>query len=164
MSAGPKGPKRLADLVRPALEPVLAKRGLSQASLVLDWSAIAGARFAALCEPARLQWPPRGPKSDASRGTPAILWLRVAPGRALDVQYQAPALIERVNAYFGWRCVAAVKVAPEPKRSSAAVPAFPEHDPGALARAGIIAGRIEDDRLRGALTRLGAGVLSPRRR
>ena len=28
--------------------------------------------------------PPRGPRSDPSKAGPAILWLRVAPGRALD--------------------------------------------------------------------------------
>lgn len=163
----PKRPfaaKRLADLVRPALEPLLAKRGLSQASLVLDWEAIVGARFGAMCEPAKLQWPPRGPKADPAKAGPATLWLRVLPGRALDVQYSAPALVERVNAHFGWRCIAAVKIAPEPKRARRSAPPLPQTDADARRRAMAVTRDVEDLALRDALTRLGEGALRSRPR
>ena len=156
--------KRLADLVRPALEPLLAKRGLSQASLVLDWHAIVGARFAAMCEPAKLQWPPRGPKADPAKGGPANLWLRVLPGRALDVQYAAPVLIDRVNAHFGWRCIATIKIAPQPKRAPPSALAVPQVDPDARRRAIAITRDVEDASLRDALTRLGEGALRSRPR
>ena len=159
-----KGARRLADLVRPALEPVLAKRGLSQASLILDWAAIVGARTAALCEPARLQWPPRGPRTDPSKAGPATLWLRVAPGRALDIQYQAPVIVERVNAHFGWRCVAAVKFAPEPKRAAAPAAGKRPVNPQARIQAAEMTRNVADEGLRAALARLGAGVLTERMR
>ena len=161
---GPRGPRRLADLVRPALEPVLAKRGLSQASLILDWPAIVGARTAALCEPARLQWPPRGPRTDMAKAGPAILWLRVAPGRALDIQYQAPVIVERVNAHFGWRCVASVKFAAEAKRATRSLPGIRPIDPQARTQAAAMTRHVADEGLRLALTRLGAGVLTDRMR
>jgi hypothetical protein len=158
-----RGPKAIAELVRPALEPVVAKRGFTQASLLLDWPAIVGERLASLCQPVRLQWPPRGPKSDLSRAEPAILWLRVAAGRGLDVHYQAPALVERVNAHFGWRCVAKVAIRPEPMQPPrAARPATPP-DPAAIARAMRYASSIGDEGLRQAVTRLGAAVLSQAR-
>ncbi len=156
--------KALADLVRPALAPLLAKRGLSQASLMLDWEAIVGARHAQWCEPSKLQWPPRGPKTDAGNSGPATLWLRVTPGRALDVQYAAPALIDRVNAHFGWRCIAAVKIAPQPKRARAPVTVDVPDDPVAKRRAATLTKDVEDAALRDALTRLGTGVLRSRPR
>lgn len=141
---------------------MLAKRGLSQASLMLDWAAIVGPRFAALCEPARLQWPPRGPRSDPEKPTPATLWLRVTPGRGLDVQYQAPALIERVNAHFGWRCVGKVTVAPEAKRRIATAAPVADDDRGAREKAAAVTRPVADDALREALTRLGAGIFARR--
>ena len=157
--------KALADLVRPALAPLLAKRGLSQASLMIDWEAIVGARHAQWCEPAKLQWPPRGPKSDPTGNGPAVLWLRVLPGRALDVQYAAPALIERVNAHFGWRCVAAVKIATQPKRvRAAATSTETPDDPVAKRRATAMTTGVENAALRDALTRLGTGALRSRPR
>lgn len=159
-----KGARRLSDLLRPALEPVLAKRGLSQASLILDWPVVVGARTAALCEPARLQWPPRGPRTDPSKAGPAILWLRVTPGRALDIQYQAPVIIERVNAHFGWRCIASVKFTPEPKRPAASAIRTPPPPQEAVAKAAGMTRHVKDDALRSALTRLGTGILAEKMR
>lgn len=162
-SGGKKsGARSLADLVRPALDPVLAKQGLSQTSLILDWTDIVGGRIAALCEPARLQWPPRGPKTDPSRLGPAMLWLRVAPGRGLEVSHHAPIIVERVNAHFGWRCVDKVAVRPEPKRLKPKQPVPPPERPEARAQAARMTQRVEDAALRDALTRLGAAVLSRR--
>lgn len=159
-----KGARRLSDLLRPALEPVLAKRGLSQASLILDWPVVVGARTAALCEPARLQWPPRGPRTDPSKAGPAILWLRVAPGRALDIQYQAPVIVERVNAHFGWRCISGVKFTPEPKRPVASTIRTAPPPQAAIAKAAGMTRNIPDHALRAALTRLGTGVLAEKMR
>lgn len=165
MSTHPrKGARRLSELLRPALEPVLAKRGLSQASLILDWPVVVGARTAALCEPARLQWPPRGPRTDPSKAGAAILWLRVAPGRALDIQYQTPVIVERVNAHFGWRCISGVKFAPEPKRPVASAIRSAPPPQAAAAKAAGMTRNVTDDTLRAALTRLGTGILAEKMR
>ena len=131
---------------------------------MLEWAAIVGERSAALCEPARLQWPPRGPKSEPQAGVPATLWLRVTPGRALDVQYGAPALIERINAFFGWRMVARVAVAPQPKRPAQAPVQPAQADPEMVARATSAAARADHEDLRNALTRLGTEVFRERAR
>jgi hypothetical protein len=158
-----KGPRRIGDLVRPALEPIVAKRGLTQSSLLLDWQTIVGERLAAWCQPARLQWPPRGPKSDLSTSEPATLWLRVAAGRGLDVHYHGGAIMERVNGHFGWRCVSKIAVRPEPMRalSPPALPAEP--DAVSVAVAAGLTKAIDDERLRDAMTRLGAGVIAEAR-
>ncbi len=126
----------------------------------MDWPAIVGERIAGLCEPARLQWPPRGPKSDPSRLGPATLWLRAAPGRGLEISHHAPVIAERVNAHLGWRCVDKIAVRSEPKRPKRPPATAPPDTPEARARAAGIVKRVEDPGLRDALTRLGAAVLS----
>ncbi len=156
----------LAEFVSDALDPLVAKLGMSQATLVLDWAEIAGERLAAVCEPARLRWPPRGPKTDPAKAAePATLMLRVAPGMGLEMQHLAPLLIERVNAHLGWRCVGKIALRNEPfapRRKPVRKP--PPIDPRARAEAERLADGIEDEALKAALMRLGTAALSEKRR
>lgn len=157
-----KAARPLADYLPDALDPLVAKLGMSQATLVLDWAEIVGERIAAVCEPARLRWPPRGPKSDPTKGSdPATLVLRVAPGMALEIQHLAPVLIERVNAHLGWRCVGKIALRQEPLQQRRRRPAK-QRQPGPAARAEAerLAAGIEDEGLRAALARLGAAALA----
>jgi len=158
--------KPLAEFLADTLDPLVAKLGMSQATLVLDWAEIVGERLAAVCEPARLRWPPRGPKTDPTKAAePATLMLRVAPGMGLEIQHLAPVLIERVNAHLGWRCVGKIALRNEPfapKRKVRRKP--PPADPGAQAEAARLAEGIEDEAMRAALTRLGAAALAEKRR
>ena len=158
--------KPLAEFLPATLDPLVARLGMSQATLVLDWAEIVGERLAAVCEPARLRWPPRGPKSDPSKAAePATLMLRAAPGMGLELQHLAPVLIERVNAHLGWRCVGKIALRAEPfapKRKAARKP--PPIDPRARAEAERLAEGIEDEALKAALTRLGAAALAEKRR
>jgi hypothetical protein len=48
---------------------------------------------------------------DGAEGRPgATLVLRVDPARALDVQYRAAQIMNRINAYFGYRAVDEVRI------------------------------------------------------
>ncbi|HMN73081.1 MAG TPA: DciA family protein [Rhodoblastus sp.] len=158
--------KPLAEFLPDTLDPLVARLGMSQATLVLDWAEIVGERLAAICEPARLRWPPRGPKSDPAKAAePATLMLRVAQGMGLEIQHLAPVLIERVNAHLGWRCVGRIALRAEPftpKRKTARKPLAV--DPRARAEAERLAEGIEDEALKAALTRLGTVALSEKRR
>lgn len=158
--------KPLAEFLPDTLDPLVAKLGMSQATLVLDWAEIVGERLAAACEPARLRWPPRGPKSDPAKAAePATLMLRVAQGMGLEIQHLAPVLIERVNAHLGWRCVGKIALRAEPFKPRRKPPRKPPAvDPRARAEAERLADGIEDDALRAALVRLGAAALSEKRR
>src|ERR1700730_13371008 len=96
----------LADLVQTAIDPVVTRQGFGQSGLILFWDDIVGERLAAISQPVKLQWPPRGRDRAADNGmAPATLVIRVETGFALELQHLAPVLIERVNAHFGWRCV-----------------------------------------------------------
>ncbi len=76
-------PVPLADLVGGAVDPVLAKQGFGQSSLILHWDDIVGERFAACSEPIKLQWPPRPAQRQPTPAMePATLILRVSGGMA----------------------------------------------------------------------------------
>ncbi len=169
MSAAPRGKGRigrpLAEIVLKQLNPLVARQGFGEASLLMQWPEIVGARVAGLCAPERLQWPARGRKPSPDQPPePATLVLRVEPGFGLEVQHMGPAIMERVNAHLGWRCVArlalrqqALTARPAPCRR----PARP--DPAARAQAQSATDGVEDTALRAALIRLGEKALAPRR-
>ncbi len=150
--------RRLADFVNRTLDPLIAKQGFGETALLTQWETIVGARLAAICEPERLKWPPR-PKNPVKEapGQAATLMLRVEPGFGLDVQHMAGALIDRVNAHLGWRCVARIAIRQEPLRRAAPKRRrdLPQPNPAIRARAEAATQGIKDDALRRALTTLG---------
>ena len=153
----------LAELVGAAIDPVLAKQGFGESAVILNWEEIVGPRIARACEPMKLQWPPRGPKSTPDTPLqPATLMVRVEGPFAVELQHQAPLVIERINAHLGWRCVGrlALRQGPLERRMKAVRRVLPP-DPAALAAAEEAAAGIGEDGLREALTRLGARALQP---
>lgn len=148
-------------LTRKAFE----KYGFSAAALLTDWPAIVGEETASYAAPERLRWPRnvsiRDDVEAGAEGRPgATLVLRVDPARALDVQYKAEQIIERINGYFGYRAVAELRLlqapfAPHAARSTAEqAPVAPRPCPAPeLAQ-------IPDEGLRAALGRLKSGLMS----
>jgi hypothetical protein len=72
--------------------------GFVQSSIVSRWREIVGARYAAVSSPESIRFPP-GRKS---RG---VLTLVVQGAHAPMMQHVAPAIIERVNLFFGYPAV-----------------------------------------------------------
>jgi hypothetical protein len=151
----------LPRLTRKAFE----RYGFSAATLITDWAAIAGRELAAFTAPERLKWPRGVERSEdetdpADKGRPgATLVLRVDPARALDVQYNARQIVERINGYFGYAAVAELRIlqAPVvPPRQQAQVPR-----PAPMPLTREVAG-VGDAALREALGRLGAGIRAAR--
>jgi len=154
---------RLAELVNRALDPLIAKQGFGETALLTQWEAVVGARLAAICEPTRLNWPPRPKKPTAEApAQAATLMLRVEPGFGLDVQHMSGALIDRVNAHLGWRCVARIAIRQEPLRRVAQRPRreTAPRSPALRARAEAATEGIADEGLRRALTTLGERALA----
>ena len=138
-----------------------AKYGFSAATLLTDWKSIVGADLAQYTEPERLKWPVRAQvpaNEDAEdEGRPgATLIMRVDAGRALDVQYRARQVVERINAYFGYRAVADLRIVQAPMAK--AVPAPPvqvaRREPAKIALPGVT-----DGALRAALERMAHGIV-----
>ncbi len=91
----------------------LGKKGLGYGKLVTDWPMIVGADLAEATAPVKLSFP-RGERTDAT------LTIDIVPARAIEVQHSMPQLIERVNAVFGYRAVARIKLVQRPPTKAAA--------------------------------------------
>ncbi len=153
-------PVPLADLVGGAVDPLLAKQGFGQSSLILHWDDIVGGRLAACSEPIKLQWPARPvQRLPDSAVEPATLVLRVSGGMAIEIQHMAPQLIERVNAHLGWRAVGRIAIRQGPLTKSSGPKRVAPPDPQALLQAREATEGVEDEGLREALVRLGARAL-----
>ncbi len=156
-----RGAKPLDTLIRGVIEPALAARGLSEASLIADWPAIVGESVARYARPLQLQWPPRPAKRDPEAPiAPATLVLRVDGAFALEAQHNAAIIVERVNAHLGWRCVEkiAFRQGPLPPLKAKRQPP-PAPSEAAEAEARQAAAAIDDEALREALTRFGARAI-----
>lgn len=151
----------LSDLIDACIGPALAAQGFSAADIVVGWDDIVGDVLAAHSEPIRIQWPhrPSGAPAD-QRPEPATLHVRVEGAFALEFQYLIPVVIERVNTRYGWRCIGRVIIKQGPVKRIEPSKPQPEPDPDSIAAAEHVVGEIEDQGLRTALVKLGAGIFA----
>ena len=136
--------------------PLLTRNGFAFGELLAAWEEILGPELARHCVPEKLSFP-KGLK------TGGTLLIRARFGRALDVQYAAPRLIEQLNRFCGYEAVAMVKVIqgalPEAPRKPG-----PPPEPAAGQKAQLeaeLAG-IGEPRLKAALERLGKAAMARR--
>lgn len=95
------------------------KYGFSTAALLTDWAMIVGADLATYTLPERLKWPRNvdaySETPDTERGRPgATLLMRVDGPRAIDVQYRSAQIMDRINAYFGYKAVTELRFVQAP--------------------------------------------------
>ena len=117
------------------------KYGFAAATLITDWAMIVGKDIAGYTAPERLKWPRgvgiRDDVADGAEGRPgATLIVRVEPARALDVQYKAQQIIERINGYFGYRAIAELRILQAPLPRARRPPPQPRLAAAALRRPG----------------------------
>jgi hypothetical protein len=144
--------KHFRTLTKPAFE----RHGFAHAELLASWATVVGTEMAALCRPDKLKWPRAqvSASQTSTRKEGGTLVVRAEPGRSLDVHYAAPRLIDRINRYFGYQAVTALKVV-----RSTDVTVLKSVAPLATsAPAPISIDGIGDDDLRTALMRLGQNV------
>jgi hypothetical protein len=130
--------------------PIVARHGGGiLARLKSDWSAIVGPELAASTWPEAL----------ARAGT---LKLHVAPAKGLEVQHRVPALIERINLFFGRDAVTRLTLVQGPLPLPPPAPR-PTTRPLAASEATALdrqLGDVADPELRDALARLGRAVIA----
>jgi hypothetical protein len=163
------GAKAVGSFVPRLTRQAFEKFGFSAATLITDWVTIVGADIAAWTAPERLKWPRPaascGDINEPDQGRPgATLVLRVDQGRALDIEYQRRQIMERINAYFGYRAVAELRIVQSPmavgERPARIAPSAPAPCP-TPPQAAILAS-VADEGVRGALERLAAGLAARR--
>ena len=148
-------------LTRTAFE----KFGFSTVALLTDWEKIVGAKLAASTSPDRIVWPRpvsdlRNDSASSSPRKGATLHLSVHPAQALDVQYKSALIIDRINAYFGYSAVSAlrvVQVAHSRHDANSTRAPLPIANPAHTMNDPVMAS-IADERLRSALQTLQQGM------
>ncbi len=146
----------MASLMWKVATPVLRKRGLSEARIVTDWSEIVGPMLAEATSPDKLQ--------TDSRDTPGVLHIRAAGPVAIEVQHLAPQIIERINAYFGYKAVDRLHIIQAPPRKRRRRRAQPALDQKTRQAVENHVSAVPDDDLRDALGRLGLAIEAHDRR
>jgi hypothetical protein len=142
------------DLFRPAFD----RYGAAYAELLRQWPAIVGEERARVSRPEKLSR--RSGPAETER--PGRLTIAVAPGHALLLEHDKPRILERINTVFGFGLVDALKVVTSDRGWENSIPTLdaPQNDPTLSLALKVKLKTISDDRLREALARLGAGVLS----
>lgn len=156
-----KGAQPLANFIMASCAPVFEKRGFVRSKVLLEWSEIVGETLARVSAPLKMDWPKIRPDQfddQASKG--ATLMVQVASAFALDVQYQIPVLIERINAHFGWRCVSKIVLKQGVIPSKSHQRPQPNLFPEAILEAQKYTQGFDSEPLQNALAKLGSFVLS----
>ncbi len=141
--------KPVAELIGPALDPIVRKRGLARAEIISWWPDIVGAAYAGHTAPERIRWP--------RDGKAATLIVRCDPALALQFSYETDRVRDRLNGYFGYPAVGAVRIV-QAKIEAAPNPvpaAEPETPAGLEARLDAFDGPLKD-----AFLALGRQVLA----
>jgi hypothetical protein len=98
--------KSVAELIAGAIDPLVRKRGLARAELLAWWPDIVGETYAASAMPERIRW--------TRDGTAATLIVRCDPAVALQFSYEAEQVRARLNGYFGYSAVGAIRIVQQP--------------------------------------------------
>ncbi|HFC04069.1 MAG TPA: DUF721 domain-containing protein [Rhizobiales bacterium] len=152
-------------------EKAYARHGVAWAGLLTDWPGIIGAPLCDLCLPEKVTWPGQG-KARAGQGTSnrskhqkigGTLVIRVAYGRALEIQHMTPQIIDRINVYYGYNAISQIKILQGKVEKPKIVikHRLPPLSPDISDQLDHQMTAIEDDKLKTALRNLAKGVLAP---
>lgn len=134
----------------------LGKKGLGYGKLVTDWKLIVGPDLGDVTAPVKLAFP-KGERTDAT------LTIDIVPARAIEVQHSMPQLIERVNAVFGYRAVARIKLVQRPPTRTAPMANLRPLSPVEETQLVELTQIVPEGELRAALESLGRAVQATRR-
>ncbi|MCF6272725.1 MAG: DciA family protein [Rhodobacteraceae bacterium] len=154
-----RGFTHAAALVETRIQKTGGARGFAQMRLLTHWNEIAGAEIARISRPLKISY--------ARQGLGARLTLLAKPAHAPELQMQLPRLKERVNASYGYRAIADIRITQSGDHAGFAEPqhAFKHDQPApelpakqAKALAGQVAD-VEDQKLRALLESLGKNIM-----
>jgi len=151
---GGAGPKAVGMAVSRVTRPMLGKRGFADANILTRWTEIVGPALAAHTCPMKVSFPP-GKRSDG------VLHLKVEGGSfAVELQHFEPLLIDRINRFFGYGAVSAVRMhqGPLPPRPQVAPSGLPPLDAQEEAAVEHKVAEVDDPEIRAILAALGRAV------
>jgi hypothetical protein len=137
---------------RTLAKAAFVRHGFASEQLISQWSVIVGQPFAAFSSPDKIKWPKTA--TENARKTGGTLVIRAHAGRGLDLHYEAPRIMERVNQFLGYGAITAIKIIQTNEQDA---PEKIEPPPMSAAAAQAWDSKIDDitdDGLRAALARL----------
>lgn len=165
-AAVPTNARAIGDQVSKLLEPLNGNRAANKQFAALDlvvaWPEIVGPRLAGLCLPVKLKPAPKTRSRHAKAADGGVLEVRADPAMVIDLDYGQALIVERINAFYGYAAVSALKVIAKPlikqqhgvrRGARAAAPTPTDHE-----KAAQQTNSVEDPGLRKALEALGASI------
>ncbi|MXQ13690.1 DUF721 domain-containing protein [Microvirga makkahensis] len=155
----------IAEFLDVCLSPSLAAQGFATSDVIMAWPDIVGERLAAFTQPLKIEWKRKPPHADPeARPEPATLVVRVESAFALELQHMAPTVIDRVNTYYGWRCIGRIVLKQGPvRRVERKPPPAPPLTPAEMTKVDTAIDGIAEDGLKAALDRLGRAIVGSKR-
>ncbi len=124
------------------------RRGFAEPALVTGWRAVVGDQAADCALPVKIVFP-RGSR------TGGTLHVRVEGAYALELQHNAPRIVERLNAFYGYAAIARLALHQGPVETTGPMV---EEPPGPRTRTVPEIVGIGDPQLREALRGLGTAI------
>ena len=160
----PNRPRPLSDLLPSLTSPAFGKKSALFGKLLAQWPHIVGPDVARIAMPTELKFKRQTDKSKAAQ---AVLYLAVeGSGTALELSYQKPLLLERINIFFGYKAVVDIEITTglditDNKKPAKAL--FRPLKADETAKIDAVTAVIQETDLQTALKNLGKAILSRRR-
>lgn len=157
---------QISEVANGLVDPILARRAGINTMLLEAWEEIAGSDFADCTRPEKIAWARRASEAGEEGGfEPGTLTVACVGARAMFLAHSQDELIHRVNGFFGFHAVGRIRIVQKPVQPPTSRPkAPPKLADNQKRRLDSMLDGIEDDRLKAALARLGAGVIAGRGR
>ncbi|AJY47582.1 DUF721 domain-containing protein [Martelella endophytica] len=160
-----KTASQIADVANGLVDPILARRAGITTSLLSAWEEIAGDAYADFSRPEKITWPKRPGDNEDGTFRPGTLTVACEGARVLFLTHAEGELIHRVNGFFGFSAIDRIRVVQKPVQPlSARRRAQPVLSPAEKRALELRLEGIESEALRNAILRLGAGVMSEKRK
>jgi len=145
-----QGPVNIGNITGRLTRPALGKRGFAGAEILTHWATIVGPELAAFACPLQVKYP-------KGRNNGATLQLRISNGAAAAMlQMKLPAVMERINRFFGYEAVSKIEAAQGPLPPRNRIPPAPA--PLSEAAVAVVERQVSavpEGPIRDALTKLG---------
>ncbi|TVQ84334.1 MAG: DUF721 domain-containing protein [Micavibrio sp.] len=155
-------PRLFSSVVPGLAENAFGRKSALLGKILSHWDQIAGAETARRAKPAELHY--RSRKKDGKKIREVALSLYVCDGSAaLELQFQTALLIEKINMFAGYDAICEIRFQQAPEmfidapRQKFKAPEIPEQEKTKI-RERVASAGIEDEDLRAALEKLGAGI------
>jgi hypothetical protein len=137
---------------RTLAKAAFVRHGFASEQLISQWDAIVGPQFSGFCAPDKIKWP-KSPVEQA-RKMGGTLVIRAMAGRGLELHYEIPRIIERVNQFLGYGAISSIKIVQGNEMPKPTQPRPQPMNPEAEMAWAQKIDDIVDDELKAALARL----------